>query len=127
MGTKAHACFSLLVSHGFVFMNGFALVALREIVLSSLPTASILSLRPSLRSRVSGTVLLRGFVSRYYSQNGRRPRIDISHSARRRSRREQIRDAAVGISRKTGRGETEVVRSVESIHAVKIINSIADE
>lgn len=105
MGTKAHACFSLLVSHGFVFMNGFALVALREIVLSSLPTASILSLRFSLRNRVSGTVLLQGFVSRYYRQNGRRPRIHISHSARRRPRREQIRDAAVGISRKIRRGE----------------------
>lgn len=55
MGTKAHACFSLLVSHGFVFMNGFALVALREIVLSSLPTASILSLRLSLSLSLSAT------------------------------------------------------------------------
>jgi len=53
MGTKAHACFSLLVSHGFVFMNGFALVALREIVLSSLLTASILSLCPCLHRAVS--------------------------------------------------------------------------
>jgi len=67
---------SSLVSHGFVFMNGFALVALREIVLSSLPTASILSLPPLL---LSGSVLLRRLASRYYSQNGRRPRIDISH------------------------------------------------
>lgn len=41
---------SLLVSHGFVFMNGFALVALREIVLSSLPQRflSFLSLPPSI-------------------------------------------------------------------------------
>lgn len=45
-GIEAHACFSVLVSHGFVFMNGFVLVALREIVLSSLLTASILSLLP---------------------------------------------------------------------------------
>lgn len=123
MGTKAHACFSLLVSHGFVFMNGFALVALREIVLSSLLTASILSLRSSLRNRVSGSVLLRGFVSRYYSQNGRRPRIDISHSARRRPQREQIRDAAVSISRKTGRGEADVA---ESDMCREKINSITD-
>lgn len=67
-------------------MNGFALVVLREIVLSSLPTASILSLRPSPPSqqgvgqRPSSGGSRRAITVRM--EDGRR--IDISHSARRR-------------------------------------------
>lgn len=84
-GIEVYAYFSLLVSHGFVFMNGFAVVALREIVLFSLPMASILSFHPYLRITGYRTASsIGGLMSHYYSQNGRRLRIDISHSARHR-------------------------------------------
>lgn len=68
----AHACFSSFVSHGFVFMNGFALVAyeksyyLRDRRFRSFSRSLARSFAPALPlcNRVSGNVLLRGYVSR---------------------------------------------------------------
>jgi len=113
---------SLLVSHGFLFMNGFALVALREIVLSSLPTASILSLllllllpppsigqRPPSEARVA---LLQSewktAANRYFSQ-ARRARLPERERERERDReRERERENSGYISSHlmtTGRGK----------------------
>lgn len=126
MGTKAHACFSLLVSHGFVFMNGFALVALREIVLSSLPTASILSLRLSPQRGVehcpsSGVrvALLQSewkrAANRYFSQ------CSTTTQARTNSERRRWHLAKSRTKRNGGRTK----HGIDICH--KIINSITDE
>lgn len=119
MGTKAHACFSLLVSHDFVFMNGFALVALREIVLSSLPTASILSLRPFLRNRA---VSFFGGSCRAITvrmEDGRES-IFLTVLVAADPGENKFGMPPFGISRKNGvRQSGGVVQTVESISAVK--------